>query len=642
MKKRIGVYVCQCGSNISDYVDVEKVKEEAEKDNSVFLAKTTMFACADSAQNEIIEDIQKNNLDGIVIASCSPKLHLQTFRGVATRAGLNPYNYVQVNIREQCSWPHSDNPPFATEKAISLVKAGIARVGESEALTQIKITAENSAAVIGAGVSGMRCAIELADMGTSVTLVEREHFVGGRTAQWGNLFTSEETGEEIVGLLYREILKHSNITLYTGAEVVSKSGSVGNFELEVKVIPRRVKVDCNTPGIHKAIEICPVEVDDEFNFNMTKRKAIYKNYKSEFPAYPALDSKNCTFCGDCLKVCSEIDLEQKDELVKISVGSILLHTGFDPYTPKDGEYSFNENKDVITLQQFKRLIELNNDSLLYNDKKINSIGFIYCVGSRQYNGENKYCSRYCCTSAIHSALQVKEKFGKIKCYHINRGIRTYGKQEVLYEESSKQGDIYIQFFEDEEPLVEKSGKDNIIKVVDSLTAKRELEIAVDLVVLVTGMVPRKDNSIANLLKVPIGRDKFFNEVHPKLRPVETVIDGIQIAGACQSPKNITETMKSSLSAAAKANSLISKGEIELEPTLAKINYNSCEWCGKCAAACPYDAISKSELDKKEIAIINESSCKGCGMCLPVCPTDAIELIGYTNKEIESMIDALID
>lgn len=641
MKQKIGVYICHCGANIADHIDVEKVKQEVENTPGVHLTRTTMFACSDSAQKEIKEDIKTNQLDAIVVASCSPKLHLQTFRNVAMRAGLNQYNYVQVNIREQGSWAHSDKPAEATEKAIQLTKAGIARVAESSELTPLKIEAINKVAVVGAGVSGLRAAIELADMGTEVYLIEKEHFVGGRTSQWGELFTSEESGEQIVKNLFKDVVNHHKIRLFTGTQIISKAGSVGNYTLELKITPRYITKPCTPNAFDKAIEICPVEVDDEFNFGLNKRKAIYKNYKSEFPQLPAIDMENCTRCGKCLEVCDNIDLNQKDEIQQITVGSILVNTGFDPYEPAEGEFGYKTVDSVITLQQFRRLIELNDTKLIYKNKEVKTIGFIYCVGSMQIKGENKYCSRYCCTSAIHSAVQVYKKYG-IKSYHLNRGIRTYGKQETLYTDSSLNGDVYIEFDPKKEPIISKNGKGTTINVIDLLTAREELEIPVDLVVLVTGMVPRKDNSIADILKIPVGRDKFFNEIHPKLRPVETVIDGVHIAGASQSPKNITESLKSSLAAASKANSLISKGEIELEPTLAMIHKNDCVWCGKCAEVCPFDAITKTVLGDKEIAEVSMSSCKGCGICLPVCPEDAVDLIGYTNREIESMIDALVE
>ncbi|MFC2101352.1 4Fe-4S dicluster-binding protein, partial [Bacteroidota bacterium] len=335
-------------------------------------------------------------------------------------------------------------------------------------------------------------------------------------------------------------------------------------------------------------------------------------------------------------------LHQEIERININVGAILLTTGFDPYEPPVGEFGYQEVDNVITLQQFKRLLELNENELIYKHKKIQRIAYIYCVGSRQIEGENKYCSRYCCTSAIHSALLARKKYQGVKNFHFNRGIRTYGKQEILYNEASKKGDVFFQSFEDALPSVEKLGDKTIVKINDILTNNKELVLEADLVVLVTGMVPRKYNEISDILKVPIGRDKFFNEIHPKLRPVETVIDGVHIAGACQAPTNITESVKSALSAASKANSLVSKGEIELEPTLAQIDNEACIWCDICTQVCPYDAISNEDYKGKKVAVVNNANCKGCGMCLPVCPENAIQLIGYTDVEIESMIEALID
>ena len=644
MRNRIGVYICYCGSNISDYVDCEKVKEIAGKENDVVISKTTMFACSDSAQNEIADDIKEQNLDAIVVASCSPKLHLNTFRNVAQRAGLNQYNYIQVNIREQCSWAHSNTPPQATEKAVKLVQAGIARAKQSQALTPMSIPSNNAVLVVGAGVAGMRAAIELAEMGTEVFLIEREYFVGGRASQWNELFTTNETGREVVSRLYNTIMETSNITLFTGADIESKSGSVGNFDIKLKIRPRHIKHDCKMDWdkFKKAVEICPVEFDDPFNFGLTKQKAIYKNFPSEFPEIPTIDVEHCTKCGLCVDICPDIDLEQKEEILNINVGAVLLTTGASPYEPKNGEFGYKEIDNVVTLQQLKRLIELNEKELIYHNKKIKNIAYVYCVGSRQVDGENKYCSRYCCTSAIHTAIMVKEKYKVINNFHFSRGIRTYGKQELLFNKASEQGDIFLQSFNESPTEVYKENGHTVVKIKDILTADKELEVNADLVVLVTGLVPRQNGSVNKILKVPIGRDKFYNEIHPKLRPVETVIDGVLIAGACQAPLNITESVKSALSAAVKVNSLISKGKIELEPTLAQIDKASCNWCDKCTDVCPYGAIVKTEHEGRMVAVVNEANCKGCGMCLPVCPSNSIQLIGYTDVEIESMIEALVD
>ena len=641
MKKKIGVYICHCGGNISDYVDVKKVRDAVESEAGVFLSKTTMFACADSNQKDMVSDIKEKQLDGVVVASCSPKLHLLTFRGVTERAGLNKYNYVHANIREQVSWAHSDNKTGATEKAIQIVKAAIAKVRNAESLEPVKVKSTKAVAVVGAGIAGMRAAIELAEAGAEVYLIEREFFVGGRVAQWDDLCVTDETGKELITRLYDEVMKHKHVTLFTGAEIVENKGSVGNFQIKVKVEPRHFKLQCSGNELQKAIDICPVEVPDEFNFNITTRKAIYHNYPSEYPQLPAIDMKSCTRCGKCETVCSAVDFSQKTEYLNLKIGSILLATGFDPYEPPKGEFGYGEISNVVTLPQFKRIIHYNDKKLMYQGKEIKNIAYIYCVGSRQLNGENKYCSRYCCTSTIHTAITAKKKYKGIHNFHFNRGIRTYGKAEVRYDESSRLGDIYLQSFEYDPPVIEQRNGQTFVKIKDLLTANKELEVAADLVVLVTGMVPRKDNSIGNLLKVPKGRDRFFNEIHMKLRPVETVIDGVTIAGAGQGPKNIVESMNSALSAATKSFSLIDSGELALEPTVAEVNEGNCEWCGKCDEACPYSAFEKVEKEGKMIASVIPSVCKGCGMCLPVCPSNSIDLIGLSDKDVENMIDVLI-
>lgn len=316
----------------------------------------------------------------------------------------------------------------------------------------------------------------------------------------------------------------------------------------------------------------------------------------------------------------------------------MVATGFDSYTPSLGEYGYKQLPNVITLTEFKKMVDTSSGKLIFDNKEIDTVTYIYCVGSRQTEG-NTYCSRYCCTSAIHTAIQAKKKFSNIQNYHLTRGVRTYGKQEILYTESRQLGDIYLQW-ELETPLevTSENGK-TIIKVTDILTANKAMEIETDLVVLVNGMVPRTDNSIGTLFKLPKGRDNFFNEIHMKLRPVETVIEGVTIAGTCQSPKNIMESINSALSAATKSYSYVNKGEISLESAIAKINPDVCTWCGACVKACPFDAISRD--DKTGKAILNNSICKGCGMCTPICPTNAIDLKAFSDIEILSMIDALV-
>ncbi len=644
MKERIGVYICHCGGNISDYVDVEELGKMLQAEDGVVVSKDVMFACADSNQKAMVNDIKEFKLDAIVVASCSPKLHLHTFKNVATRGGLNPTNYVQVNIREQCSWPHSDKPREATVKAAGLIRAGINRVAHSESLDNIEITVKKSVLVVGAGVSGMKAAINLSRLGNEVYLVEKDYFVGGHIAQNEKLFMSGEKGKDIVSKLYAEIKAHNNITLFTGATIEKVSGSLGNFHIDVKVKPRYINSKADRQMVNKAMEECPISVADEFNFGLSQRKAIYKNYTEALPDVPVVDIEALkNEPGFCSKYASALNLNEQQEVLSLVVGSVLISTGFDSYQPKEGEFGYKNIPNVLTLPEFTRLMELCPDKLVYNNKQIKKVAFIYCVGNRQTKGENKYCSRQCCTSTIYTSLQLKEKYKSMTSFHIYRDVRTYGKQEILYEKSSKQGDLYLRFDEKEPPVVELVGKSLIIKVRDYLTAKKDLEVETDMVVLVTGMVAREDSqSIAGHFKIPVGNDKFFNEIHPKLKPVETVIKGVYIGGACQGPKNISESVQSSLSAAAKINALLKSGTVSIDPVIARINNDTCTWCGKCADVCDYTAIKELKSGDKHIASVNEAICVGCGICAPVCPVNAIEIAQYTDLEIESMIDGFME
>ncbi|PKP00125.1 MAG: hypothetical protein CVU13_01025 [Bacteroidetes bacterium HGW-Bacteroidetes-8] len=643
MKERIGVYICHCGGNISDYVDVEELGRMFHKEDGVVVSKDVMFACADSNQKEMVEDIKNFNLDAIVVASCSPKLHLHTFRNVASRGGLNPANYVQVNVREQCSWPHSDNPREATIKAAGLIRAGIKRVSHSQGLDNIELTVKKSALVIGAGVSGMKAAIDLARLGNEVYLVEKDFFVGGHIVQQESLFTTGENSKEIVLKLYKELKSHRNITLFTGATIEKVTGSLGNFHIDIKIRPRYINTKANYDLVVKALNECPVYVEDEFNLGLVKRRAIYKNYPDAMPNIPVADIEVLKSSPETmLKYADILDINQQDELLSFIAGGVLVTTGFDSYMPNSGEYGYKSSPYVLTLPEFNRLTELSGNKLVYKNREIKSVAYIYCVGSRQSKGENRYCSRSCCTSAIFSSLNIKEKYKEIISYHLFRDIRTYGKQETLYEKSSAQGDIYIRFEEKEPPVVEFNGKSNIIKVKDYLSAKMELEIEADMVVLVTGMVSRKESAnISEKFKIPIGSDRFFNEIHPKLKPVETVIKGVYIGGCCQGPKNISESVQSSLSAAAKINALLKSGTVSIDPVTAVINEDVCSWCGKCEIVCDYTAIKERDINGKKIAMVNKAICTGCGICAPICPVNAIEIAQYSDLEIESMIDGFI-
>lgn len=568
-ERRLGVYICYCGGNISDYVDVEKVRDVVENEPSVVTAKTSMFTCSDAAQQDIIKEIEEQKLDGIVIASCSPKLHLSTFRAMAERAGLNPYQYTQVNIREQCSWTHTHDRDAATSKAIRLVRAGIARTGLSKPLQKLRVETIPEALVIGAGVAGLRAALALSDVGITVHLIERTPEAGGMIGKWGKMFPNNRDGGEIINSLLDKVRQRENITLFTNAELVEKGGNVGNFSVKVLI-----------------------------------------NGK---------------------------------DTISLTVGTIIAATGFESYTPQKGEFGFGLD-GVVTLPEYKELLSESSDGLKHNGRDIKTVAYIYCVGSREHSKQenpNLYCSRYCCSAAAHAALCTDELKTGIHQFHLFRDMRTYGKYEILYDQALNQGSVFLRYDEDDPPQVTDEDGRLKVRVKDRLTGGEEIEIDPDLVVLVTGMVPRENARLVDVLKLPVGKDDFFNEIHPKLRPVETVIDGVFIAGAAQSPKTLAESVVSSMAAVSKSAALLLKGYVDLEPLVAKVNADLCTWCGACMEACPYDAVQRTSVNGKEIAEVNAVLCKGEGACVPVCPEQAIDIEGYTNEQIKSMIDALV-
>ncbi len=568
--KKIGVFICHCGGNISDHVDVEKVRQAAEKEPGVVLAKTTLFACSDAAQQEMVDAIEKYGLDGIIVASCSPKLHLYTFRSMAERAGLNPYRYTQVNLREQCSWSHRDDVEGATEKGAALVRAGVGRVRLSESLENFRVTTLPTVLIVGAGVAGMRAAIALADLGISVHVVEKAKEPGGWTVGLGSTFPTNRDGALLIRTLRQDMDNRENIVLYTGAEIVEKSGSIGHFSVKVRL--------------------------------------------------------------------------SSGDILGLEVGAVVIATGFEAYTPAEGEFGYGL-PGVVTLPDFKKLLKEAKGPLALGGRRVKTLAYIYCVGSRQeadkdHPDTHTYCSRYCCSAAVHTAVAVNGLDPQTSQYHLFRDIRTYGKNELLYEEAGRKGSVFLRWDPSDPPEIREEKGQLLVTVADLLDGGDRVDIPVDMVVLVTGMVPRRNEELVNIFKLPIGKDGFFNEIHPKLRPVETVVNGVFIAGASQGPKTIAESVASSFAAASKSGGLLLKGFVELEPFVAVVDAARCTGCNECLAACPYDSFEKVEEGGRQGVRVAASLCKGGGACVPVCPEGAIDLIGYADAEITAMINAL--
>lgn len=567
--RRIGVYICHCGGNISDFVDVDAVREALRDEPGVVVSEAPMFACADGTQHEMIDAIRGEGLDGLVVASCSPKLHQVTFRNVSKRADINPYNYTQVNIREQASWAHQHDREGATEKVIGLVRAGVAKTRLSEPLEPLVVETEQRTLVVGGGITGLRAAIGLDDIGIAVHLVERAPQLGGWMATFGPTFPNDVAGRDEIEALVREVSSRPGITVLTGAELTSKSGSFGNYTVGITV--------------HRP---------------------------------------------------------EGDVVVEALVGSIIVATGFDSYEPEAGEFGYGID-GVLTLPEFKELVEHSSGTLVHGGRPVRGVAYVYCVGSRQEAPGNEYCSKFCCSAAIHASLQVSGVDPSIRQFHLHRDVRAYGKNELLYTRSRESGSVYMKFPDDTPPAVERLGDRLGVTVVDVLTDSREVTLPVDLVVLVTGMVPRRNEGLVDLLKLPLGSDGFFNEIHPKLRPVETVVDGVMIAGCCQSPRTAAESIAAGLSAVAQSAALLKKGFAELEPLVATVDESACTGCGACLDACPYGAIEQILCDGRPVAHVDAATCKGCGGCVPGCEANALDLLGYTDEQMRAAIESLV-
>jgi heterodisulfide reductase subunit A len=659
---RIGVYTCYCGGNISETVECEKVREAVSKLPNVVVARTDMSMCSDAGQALIEQDIKELGVNRVVIGACAPSLHEQTFRGTVARAGLNPYLYYHVGLREQDSWVHHGDHKGATEKAIVLMNTGISKVRLLEPLDPIKLNAQKHALVIGGGVAGLRAAWDIARQGIRVTLVEKTPFLGGRVAQLEAIFPTERSARESLHELIERVLAHPNITVHTQAEVKGMSGYVGDFHVEIETQTRGVATEFS----HKeaAMEVCPVEVPDEFNYGLTKRKAIYQSYEGSYPSALAIDWKNCTLCGECSKVNGGgIDLEKKTNTIEVNVGAIVVATGFKPYEPRQGEYGYGEFPEVITLPQMIRLMALNgkDDHLTFNGRTVRNVGLIHCVGSRHIPGINEpledgkvndYCSRVCCTATLHIANEIRDHYPETNLFDVYEDIRTYGRgHEEYYQQASLNKVRFVRFHPEDAPVVKASsnghGHPLVIKTKDYLTAGLEIEVPVDLVVLSVGVMPNPIDDLISTLKINPGNDRFLLEVHPKLRPVETAVPGIVLAGTAQGPMNIQESVAAASAAASKVTVLLGQGAVELEPFVASVDVNKCSGSGECVQVCPYeDAISLETvvLDGREVqrAVVTPANCVGCGSCVSACPNQAIDVQGWTIGQYEAMVDAIAE
>lgn len=612
---RVGVFVCHCGGNISNTVDVEKVVAAANEMPGVAFAQRNMFMCSDPGQDLIIENIKNGKINRVVVAACAPSLHETTFRNALVRAGLNPYLYVHANIREQVSFVHEGKE--ATFKAIAMVAAAVAKAREIPPLEAIAVQVTDHATVVGGGVAGMKTALDLAGRGLRVSLIEKTPFLGGYTARLDRLYpTGEKAGDILTGLA-EKLIAHPKIDIHTCAEATAQEGYIGNFKLTFERRPLS-----------------------------SEEYALYPCLKDNAPS-PGKEF--IPFTG-----IMPTELPKETEKIELTSGAIVIATGFSLYAPRQGEYGYKEFPEVITLLDLiKILSEEKKDGgyLEIGGRRIRSMAMVHCVGSRQVPGIHEpdekgrlqeNCSRTCCTGLLQATVDIKTRHPETDIFHIYRDIRTYGKgHEEIYKKASEMDARFIRFNVENTPNVQKNEDDGYamsLFVKDSLLNDEELEVPVDLVVLATGMNPGEIDPLINLLKIHCGADGFLLEVHPKLRPVEVFTTGIYLAGTCQAPMDTTEATAAASAAAAKVSIVLSRGKVELEPFVASVDQSRCASCLTCVRTCPFGVPVVLESG----AYINPAACYGCGACVSVCPGDAISLAHYDTREISSMVKDAIE
>ena len=648
MKKKIGVYICHCGTNIAATVDCNELARFASTLPGVKVARDYRYLCSDPGQDLIKKDIRELSIDRVVVAACSPRMHEITFRNAISSEGLNPYFLNIANIREQCSWVHKDKER-ATEKAKHIVQAAVARVSLHEALEARRVGIKPSALVVGAGIAGIQAALTMANDGMKIFLVERAPYIGGHMAQLDKTFPTLDCASCIFTPKTVEVVRNKNIELFVCSEVVDVKGYVGNFTVTIKKHPTHVDPSRCT-GCGDCVEACVLKkgVPSEFEEGMARRKAIYIAFPQAVPLKAVVDNESCLLLtkGKCKKNCIEackaeaINFDQKEEVIEKEVGSIIVATGYDPFDPHLlPQYGYGVYDNIITGLQFERLSSPsgpNCGEILLKDGTVpKAIAFLHCIGSRDENAK-LHCSRICCMASMKQAHLAKEKTGA-EIYEFYIDINAFGKgYQEFYKRVREEGIYFIRGKGSE--IYKKDGR-LIVEAEDTLLGT-PVEIPVDLVVLGTGLTARRDaERMAQVLGISQSADGFFMEAHPKLRPVSTNVDGIFLAGCCQGPKDIPDTVAQASAAAAEVMSLVIKGEIEVEATISSIDPEICAGCKLCIEVCPYSAIGF--LDIKGISSVNEALCKGCGACTAVCPSKAARQKHFTQDQVLAEVEGLL-
>jgi len=648
---RIGVFICHCGLNIAGTVDIKQLVEYAKTIPDVAYVKENRYTCADPGQEEIRKGIKEHKLNRVVVAACSPRMHEPTFRRAVSEAGLNPFLFEMANIREFASWCHGSTPQEATDRAKDAIKMAVAKARLMMPLQTIEVPVTNRALVVGGGIAGMNAALDLAEMGFKVYLLENTESIGGHMAALDKTFPTLDCSICIEGPKMVDCGRHPNIQIISNAELVKVDGYIGNFKVKIRKNPRFVKADKCT-GCGECRDVCPIEFPNEWDMNLGTRKAISVPFDQAVPLIYTVNKDYCIECYKCVDACGAreaIDFDQKPEEVDVEVGAIVVSTGFDVYLPYDMPLlGYGKYPNVITSMEFERLIlaagPTGGKVIRQSDgKKPHSVAFIQCVGSRDKN-KYPYCSNFCCMYTLKHVVQLKEKYKEdVEVYVFYMDIRSPGKgYEEFYDRARERGVNFIRGRVsriDEDPRTH-----NLILHSEDQTLGLPIEIEAEMVVLATAAIPKKGSAdIARILNLSRGADGFFMESHPKLKPMDAPTDGVFYAGACQGLKDIPFSVSQGSGAASRAATVISKTRWKIEPIISVVDETRCRnkiaKCGVCEDKCPYGAI---KIEPNRPAQVITASCHGCGTCVAECPQDAITQMHFTDAQILAQIRAALE
>jgi heterodisulfide reductase subunit A len=655
-EQRIGVYVCHCGTNIAGVVDVAKVAKwatEKLQHRGVVIARDYKFMCSSLGQELIEKDIKELKLNRVVVAACSPHLHEKTFRTACANAGLNPFMCEMVSIREQVSWVHTDKG-YATSKAMAMVSGGVERVRHHVPLEPLTVPIHPATLVVGGGIAGIQSALEIADAGHQVYVVEREPSIGGHMAQFDKTFPTLDCSACILTPKMVSVGAHPNITLLTWSQVEKVEGYIGNFSVTIRKRARKINEElCTGCGICQ--EKCPKKViDDVYEAGLGYRKAVYTPFPQAVPNIPVMDVENCTYfekgtCKACEKFCptNAIDFDQADEILNVQVGNIILATGYDLFDARRiGNYGYGRLPNVFSSLEFERLSNAagpTGGAVLLRDGKTKptAVGIVHCVGSRDRNFNN-YCSAICCMQSLKFAHIVQERTGAT-VYNFYIDIRTPSKDyDEFYQRVLEEGTLFIRGKVAEITDVPRTPAEEgrlIVQVEDTLAGKQR-RIPLDMVILSSGLEPRHDSkATAKLFGISCSSNGWYMERHPKLDPIATMTDGVYIAGCAQGPKDIPASVVQGAAAAARVLGKIGQKEIALEPVRANVIEEQCSGCRICNGLCPFNAISFHE--DRMVSEINPALCQGCGTCVAACPAGAIVGSGFSNEQVLAQIEGLM-